>query len=162
VPEPVACKRHPANQTRLRCQSCDDPICPQCLVQTPVGQKCPTDAKLPRSSRAMGTPRQVGRAIGAAVGVAVVGGLALGFVVGLTGGFLSIIVSYFGGHGLGDVVRKAAEGNGAARFRTIAMVGAGVMILVMWVSAFGIITPRGLSALSYAAAVYGAYGRFPG
>ncbi len=39
------CYRHPDRPTRLRCASCGRPICPQCSVDTPVGQKCVDCAK---------------------------------------------------------------------------------------------------------------------
>ncbi len=34
------CARHPSVETGLKCASCGTPICPSCLVQTPVGMKC--------------------------------------------------------------------------------------------------------------------------
>jgi membrane associated rhomboid family serine protease len=34
------CYRHPDRPTRLRCAECGRPICPECSVDTPVGQKC--------------------------------------------------------------------------------------------------------------------------
>lgn len=40
------CARHPDVETYLRCQTCETPICPKCLVQTPVGAKCPDCARL--------------------------------------------------------------------------------------------------------------------
>lgn len=127
-----------------------------------MGQKCPADAKQARSARATGTPKQAAKAVAAAVGTAGAGGAALGLLFGSFGGFLVILATYFAGQGLAHVVRRAAEGNGAPRFRTIAMVGAGAMVATMWIVGFGILVPRGISALSYAAAVYGAHQRFPG
>ncbi len=161
MPEPVACKRHPGEVTRLRCATCEDPICPQCAVQTPVGQKCPDDARLPRTARATGTPKQLVwgtlYGVGAAVGIAV--GLAL--LWSATGGFLTIIAGFAGGMGVGEAVRKGARGNGGPRFRWIAMVLAGLMVAGAWLGAFGILFPRGLSILSYPAAVWAASQRFP-
>jgi hypothetical protein len=34
------CARHPQVETYLRCGRCETPICPRCLVQTPVGARC--------------------------------------------------------------------------------------------------------------------------
>ena len=45
---PVYCARHPQVETRLACNKCDTPICPQCLVHTPVGARCPDCAQLQR------------------------------------------------------------------------------------------------------------------
>lgn len=39
------CYRHPDRHTRLRCASCGRPICPECSIDTPVGQKCPECAR---------------------------------------------------------------------------------------------------------------------
>ncbi len=161
MPDPVACLRHPQNQTRLRCATCEDPICPQCAVQTPVGQKCPTDAKQPRSARAQGTPKQLIWGVAYGFGAAVVLAVVLVLILRGTGGFLAILGAYFAGYGVGEAVRKGAQGNASDRFRWIAMVASGVMMLGVWVGGFGVLLPGGLTILSYPAAVYGAAQRFP-
>src|SRR5262245_41825997 len=45
----VQCARHPEVETALRCSRCDTPICPRCLIQTPVGARCRDCARLARS-----------------------------------------------------------------------------------------------------------------
>ena len=35
------CPRDPGVETNLRCGRCGELICPRCLVQTPVGARCP-------------------------------------------------------------------------------------------------------------------------
>jgi len=40
------CPRHPSISTRLRCSKCGTPICPRCMVETPVGFRCPPCAGL--------------------------------------------------------------------------------------------------------------------
>ncbi len=40
------CPRHPSIATRLRCSKCGTPICPRCMVETPVGYRCPPCAGL--------------------------------------------------------------------------------------------------------------------
>lgn len=43
---PVAyCYRHPDRETLLGCGSCERPICTSCLVETPVGMRCPECAR---------------------------------------------------------------------------------------------------------------------
>lgn len=37
----VPCSYHPKTLTGLRCSRCGKPICPQCMVRTPVGLRCP-------------------------------------------------------------------------------------------------------------------------
>ncbi len=36
----LRCAAHPGTVTYLRCGQCGTPICPRCLVMTPVGAKC--------------------------------------------------------------------------------------------------------------------------
>ena len=36
----VFCARHPKEETAVSCASCGTPICPKCMVSTPVGMKC--------------------------------------------------------------------------------------------------------------------------
>jgi membrane associated rhomboid family serine protease len=43
--EPSSCYRHPDRMTRLSCSECGRPICVECTIDTPVGQKCPECAR---------------------------------------------------------------------------------------------------------------------
>jgi hypothetical protein len=36
----MQCARHPSVETELACGKCGTPICPKCLVYTPVGARC--------------------------------------------------------------------------------------------------------------------------
>lgn len=42
------CKNHPKVETHLRCSKCEQPICPKCTTQTPVGARCPECARMAR------------------------------------------------------------------------------------------------------------------
>lgn len=58
--EPIpTCYRHPDRPTRLRCVTCDRPICTECAHDTPVGFKCP-ECAAPRtkvvSARSLNRP----------------------------------------------------------------------------------------------------------
>ncbi|MDO8673525.1 MAG: hypothetical protein Q7O66_19120, partial [Dehalococcoidia bacterium] len=44
----MKCAEHPKVDTNLRCGKCDKPICPKCLVYTPVGARCKDCARLKR------------------------------------------------------------------------------------------------------------------
>lgn len=46
----MRCARHPSVETELSCSRCGTPLCPRCLVQTEVGQRCPTCAPQPGKS----------------------------------------------------------------------------------------------------------------
>ena len=34
------CAEHPDVETGLRCGRCETPICPKCMIMTPVGARC--------------------------------------------------------------------------------------------------------------------------
>ncbi|MBI2846832.1 MAG: hypothetical protein HYX82_03025 [Chloroflexi bacterium] len=38
--QPMRCATHPDVETALTCGKCGKPICPRCLIQTPVGARC--------------------------------------------------------------------------------------------------------------------------
>lgn len=62
--------------TTLRCSKCDRPICPKCMVQTPVGARCPECARLYKlPTYSVSATHYV-----VAAAVSVVLALALGFV----------------------------------------------------------------------------------
>src|SRR5688572_3257214 len=45
--ERTVCYRHPRVETGLSCVTCERPICTDCLVQGPVGHRCPECAGVP-------------------------------------------------------------------------------------------------------------------
>ena len=78
--DPTFCPRHPRVETRLACGKCEEFICPECLVHTPVGARCPDCAnvrKLPTYER--GTPTYL-KAVGVGVVLAAVIGAVWGFL----------------------------------------------------------------------------------
>ena len=79
--ETTYCLRHPDTPTRLRCNRCNDLICPQCLVHSPVGVRCPDcgqGVQLP----VYDVPAPLlTRAIMASVLIGIGGGLALSLIV---------------------------------------------------------------------------------
>ena len=96
-PTAARCARHPTAETYLRCGRCDTPICPRCLVQTPVGTRCRDCARLRPSPPYDVTPAVALRGGAAALVTALVGGAAVqllvgrpsfGLLGGLLGGFL--------------------------------------------------------------------------
>lgn len=121
--EPTTCDRHPSVETRLRCATCETPICPRCAVDAPIGMRCPTCAKPDRSGGLRRRPDQVARAAGVAVVGALIGGALIGGVrlVLPIGG---LIVAYFVGLQLGRQVRTAASGNTVDVVRGVAIAGA--------------------------------------
>jgi len=39
------CYRHPSRETNVACSRCARPICPDCMISTPVGMRCPECAR---------------------------------------------------------------------------------------------------------------------
>lgn len=66
----VPCARHADVETFLRCNRCETPICPKCLVQTPVGARCPDCGRARRPHTYHVSPKQALIGIGTALGVA--------------------------------------------------------------------------------------------
>ncbi len=102
----VQCARDPEVQTALRCSRCDTPICPKCMIQTPVGARCRDCARIVRSPVYTLSNTDTAKAAGAAIVGGVVMGLIWGFVLlPFSFGFLSIFV----GAGLGWAFTKLME-----------------------------------------------------
>jgi hypothetical protein len=102
----LRCARHPRTETVLRCGRCETPICPRCLVATPVGARCPTCAGVKRFSTLL-KPVDLGRAVGYGLAVAIVGTLILNFIPFL--GILGPIGYAVVGFAVGEVVSVGAN-----------------------------------------------------
>ncbi len=72
----MKCTYHPNVETELRCGKCGKPICPKCMVQTPVGARCPECARLQKLPTFHITKKYYSRAILVAVGMAFAFGAA--------------------------------------------------------------------------------------
>ena len=97
------CARHPNVETVLRCGRCDTPICPRCLVPTPVGARCPECARVKRFNFIV-KPKEFARATGMGLAVAAVGALILQFLP-----FLGLIGLAFIGFAVGEAVSVGAN-----------------------------------------------------
>jgi hypothetical protein len=122
-PEAVFCSTHPKVETYLRCGRCDTPICPRCLIQTPVGARCRACARLRRLPIYDVGPRLLLRGAAAGLAAATFGGsivfLAMGFLPFLIG---VLIVGALFGYGVSEVVSLAANRRrGASLFWTTAV-----------------------------------------
>ena len=72
----MQCTKHPNIETNLTCGKCGEPICPKCLVQTPVGMRCSKCAGLKSLPTYQVSTIYYLRAVGAGIGIAVVCGFA--------------------------------------------------------------------------------------
>jgi B-box zinc finger len=103
------CANHPSVETLVSCANCGKPICPDCMVQAPVGIKCATCARMPRSARVRLKPDRAVRAVLAAIGVAAVGGIALASLAATPFGFFGFLIAYGVGRGAGELVLRASS-----------------------------------------------------
>ena len=74
-PASAYCARHPDTPTRLLCGKCEAPVCPRCMVHSPVGVRCPQCANVRRLPTFEVTTPYMARAVAAAVAAGAVGGI---------------------------------------------------------------------------------------
>ncbi len=123
----MKCAAHPGVETNLRCGKCGKPICPKCMVQTPVGARCPECARLYKLPTYRVSTAYYLRAAGTALGMAIICGVIWGVVsLFLPFFFLNLLLGAGVGYAIGEVVGLAVNrkrGRGLA-----AVAGAGVVI----------------------------------
>ena len=96
----MQCAADPEVETELACSRCGTPICPRCLVQTPVGARCRACAQLRRPPMYQVTTGAVAKGAGAMLLLGLAVGALWGFL--LPGGFgLFLLLAFFVGPALG-------------------------------------------------------------
>lgn len=116
----VHCARHPRVETALTCASCGTPICPRCMVTTPVGMKCPDCGRSKNSVLFSVRPERF-----ALAGVtALLAGVAAGIIGGM--GFLIIFISIPYGYFAGTMILKASGMKRGPKMEVLA--GAGMVL----------------------------------
>jgi hypothetical protein len=115
------CSYHPDVETEMSCAECGKPICPKEMVLTPVGYKCPEDARPKRSQYVLVKPGQLVRAIVVGLAVGVVGGLMIAAIG--WGGFLLGIIW---GSATSEAVRRASGGHRGGTVGVVAVASLGV------------------------------------
>jgi len=99
---PLYCYRHPKSETWVRCGRCDQPICPKCAVQGPVGFRCRECGRPKNDPLTKVTPLQLALAAGISLG----GGAIIGYIGGSIG-FFSVIIAFFGGGIVAEALVRA-------------------------------------------------------
>jgi hypothetical protein len=95
---PRRCVNHPDRETYIACGRCERPFCPDCLIQTPAGQRCYECAGVRRDYAQRNFARRLIQALGASAAGAAIAGL-LGsilfvvFVAAATGGAVGQLLS---------------------------------------------------------------------
>lgn len=127
----MKCATHPEVETNLRCGKCGKPICPKCLVQTPVGARCPDCAKLYKLPTYRVSAKYYLRAIGTALGMAIVCGIAWALVGTLVPFLLfNFLLAAGVGYAIGEVVSLSVNRKRGTGLATIAGVAVAVSYLV--------------------------------
>jgi hypothetical protein len=110
-PGPWRCAADPSVETYLRCGRCDKPICPRCLIQTPVGARCRECARLRRLPMFVLGPLDYLKALGGALGAGIGGAVVLTLLLSMVPrvGFLGIILMAGLGYVVGEAVSLATR-----------------------------------------------------
>ena len=144
----MRCATHPEVETNLRCGKCNKPICPKCMVQTPVGARCPDCARLYKLPTYQVSTRHYLRAVGVGLGMAIACGIVWGVVGGFVrfvifiGLFLSLVLAAGVGYAIGEVISLSVNrkrGTGLAVIAGGSLVASYlVSILFPWGLGFGL------------------------
>jgi len=106
----MRCATHPDVETNLRCGKCGKPICPKCLVQTPVGARCLECARPTKVPTFSVSTQYYLRAIGTGLGMAVVCGVAWGIIDWIIPIFsFSILLAYGAGYAISEVISRVVN-----------------------------------------------------
>ena len=124
------CTRHPKVETALTCASCGTPVCPDCMVQAPVGIKCPTCAKQPRSALVRLKPERALRAVAAVLAVGALLALLLSALQSFSG-FFGLFVAYGVGRALAEIVNRTAK-SASTEAGVIAGLGCVYVYMLAW------------------------------
>jgi len=135
----MRCAYHPNVETNLRCGKCGKPICPKCMVQTPVGARCPDCAKLYKLPTYRVSAKYYLRAAGTALGMAIVCGIIWGIVMGFLPFYLNLLLAAGAGYAIGEVVSLSVN---RKRGTGLAVVG-GIAVTISYL--VSIISPWGLN-----------------
>ena len=132
----MKCTYHPDVETNLRCGKCGTPICPKCMVQTPVGARCPDCAKLYKLPTYRVSTKYYLIAVGTALGMAIVCGIAWGVVrafVSLTffNLLLNLLLAAGVGYAIGEVVSLSVN---RKRGTGLAAIGGAALVISYLVS----------------------------
>ena len=135
----MKCATHPNVETNLRCGKCGKPICPKCLVQTPVGARCLDCARLYKLPTYRVSIQYYLRAVGTGLGMAIVCGIIWGVVGRWMPFYLNLLLAPGVGYAIGEVVSLSVN---RKRGTGLAVVG-GIAVTISYM--FSILSPWGFS-----------------
>ncbi len=128
----MKCAAHPSVETNLTCGKCGKPICPKCMVQTPVGARCPECARLQRLPTFRVSTSYYLRAVGAGLGLGIAGGLIWGLIQSLFSFFyLNLLLAPALGYAISELLSRVVN---RKRSTGLAVIAGAVMALAYLVS----------------------------
>ncbi len=137
--ETMRCAEHPDVETGLRCGKCDKPICPKCMVETPVGARCRECARVSKLPTYDVSNRQM--LISSGVGLLIA--VAYGFLWGMVSLFANFIfLNLLLGAGAGYVISEGMSRVINRKRGTKLAVIASILVLVSGFAS--IFTPLGM------------------
>jgi hypothetical protein len=118
----MKCTYHPDVETNLSCGKCGRPICPKCMVQTPVGARCPDCAKVSKLPTYRLSAKHYLIAAGTTLGMALAGGIVWGLLMSLLPFlFVNLLIAGGVGYAVGEVVGRSVN---RKRGKWLAVIGA--------------------------------------
>lgn len=136
----MRCATHPDVETNLRCGKCAKPICPKCMVQTPVGARCADCTKLDKLPTYQVSIKFYLRAIGAGLGMTIICGFIWGAIERVVPFFyLNFLLAPGIGYAIGEVVSRSVN---RKRGTTLAII-AGIAVVISYLT--GILSPWGFN-----------------
>lgn len=145
----MQCARHPNIETNLTCGKCGTPICPKCLVQTPVGIRCKKCAHLNRLPTYQVSTLYYLKAAGAGAGIAIVCGFVWGLLdIVVPFIILSLLIAAGAGYAIGEIISLSVN---RKRGTGLAIIGGAAAVLSSVIAIFGVplILPVGGSSLLF-------------
>jgi hypothetical protein len=134
----MRCATHSDVETNLACGKCGKPICPKCLVETPVGARCRECANVRRLPTYSITPVQYLRAVAAGLFVAIAVGIGWAWLrseVGILGWslLLGLILGSSVAYAIAEIVSRAVNQKRGTPLQVIACTCFVVCYVVSWV-----------------------------
>ena len=120
-PPILYCANHPNQETLLRCNRCEKPICSKCAIQTPTGYRCRECVRGQQKNFETAQWQDIPLAFGAAALISFLGSLIAGRM-----GFFVIFIAPIVGTIIAEVARFVTQRRRSQRL--FQFVAAGVLI----------------------------------
>jgi len=134
----MKCATHPDVETNLKCGKCGKPICPKCMVQTPVGARCPACARLYKLPTYSVSTQHYLKAVGTGLGMAILCGIIWGVIRGWVPFlYLNLLLAPGVGYAIGEVVSLSVNRKRGTGLAIVASLAVAISYLI------GILLPWG-------------------